>query len=119
MAHVRRDNKWLLCDDTRVKVVQAVEPMWPSLLFLENRQGLARAPQEGRQDIQWAYPRQQLEEAAAVSIERLKEVHARPQHGAGRVLPAPSVVQHGSGWRVRVHDHRQEESVWSDEVVQN
>ena len=45
---------------------------------------------------------QQLEEAAAESIERLKEVHARLQHGAGRVLPAPSVVQHGAVWRVRV-----------------
>ena len=45
---------------------------------------------------------QQLEEAAAVCIERLKEVHARLQHGAGRVLPAPSVVQHGSSWQVRV-----------------
>ena len=34
MTYVRRDNKWLLCDDTRVKVVQAVEPLWPSFLFL-------------------------------------------------------------------------------------
>ena len=33
MTYVRRDNKWLLCDDTRVKVVQAVEPLWPSFLF--------------------------------------------------------------------------------------
>ena len=46
--------------------------------------------------------KQHLEEAAAVSMNRLKEVHVRRQHGARRVLPAPSVVQHGSGWRVRV-----------------
>ena len=45
---------------------------------------------------------QELELAAAVSMDRLKEVHARLQRGARRVLPAPSVVQHGSGWRVRV-----------------
>ena len=46
--------------------------------------------------------KQHLEEAAAVSMNRLKEVHVCRQHGARRVLPAPSVVQHGSGWRVRV-----------------
>lgn len=32
---MRWDGKWLLCDDTRVTVVQAVEPLWPSLLFVE------------------------------------------------------------------------------------
>ena len=45
---------------------------------------------------------QELELAAAVSMDRLKEVHARLQRGARRVLPAPSVVQHGSSWQVRV-----------------
>ena len=46
--------------------------------------------------------KQQLEEAAAVSMDRLREVHARLRHGARPALPAPSVSQHGSGWRVRV-----------------
>ena len=45
--------------------------------------------------------KQQLEEVAAVSMDCLKKVHARLQRGARRVLPAPSVKQHGSGWRAR------------------
>ena len=44
----------------------------------------------------------ELDEAAAVSMERLEEVHGRLQHGAGSVLPRPSVVPHSAGWRVRV-----------------
>jgi len=45
--------------------------------------------------------KQQLEEAAPVSMDRL-EVHARLRRRARRALPAPSVAQHGSGWRIRV-----------------
>jgi hypothetical protein len=44
----------------------------------------------------------ELDEAAAVSMERFEEVHGRLQHGAGSVLPRPSVVPHSAGWRVRV-----------------
>ena len=40
--------------------------------------------------------KQQLEEAAAVSMDRLREVHARLRRGARPALPAPSVSQHGS-----------------------
>ena len=36
-----------------------------------------------------------------MSMDRL-EVHARLRRRARRALPAPSVAQHGSGWRIRV-----------------
>ena len=37
-----------------------------------------------------------------MSMDRLREVHARLRRGARCAFPAPSVSQHGSGWRVRV-----------------
>ena len=46
MAYARKDGNWLLCDDAIVKVVEAVDPIWPYLAFIDFSGKIASEEQE-------------------------------------------------------------------------